>query len=704
MVSESGLVLKLGRHRSYNSVKRFACHAFSRLPEERQTIFFGSHTVLRIKSLIDKVGDELLSYDKYLEAIDALGRLINAVSVKGQPISANKDSQYIMQHIIKDVLCSLIQRENRTTLPEYVRTLALRQSSNAAKIQLIYDELLTEYQWLDCIFKDLSTNTLDIANIALLFDSAERVTFEMGRELFLTAIQCEKLVNDLILISEMCLKPEIRFEWPYAVPKALKDALRQSLSTLSDSNISYETRWSSAIIRCAHEETTSDSMIMLSKIEWLSNNIGSFGSLIPNEKMYELQWNGAMVSETDMLRTKVDKLLKEKANMMREMNTLKKRLALHENVEEVVHDYQPNDQYNMLRNHDSFQLTKVSKSLSPIQHFLILSFTEEHRMATELEKLREWRLSFPKQRIAVQIDSQHGVVMKDCGRVIDLCDDLRRFEGSVLAQNRYRQRAEKMINALLSTPEELEAANSKSIHEIIEELKNTLRSPKDCNFITEKIQNAQNVDDVDAEVTYTLLRDENGKTLLHLSSICDLVSNSSLCAAVNVPREMALIIAEFTVSGMTLKLDTTMVEGISCEPYDAYHDVQNLFDPGNACYSTNGETDCEILIHLSDKNHVKKRGLIGGGDGFVIKDIGLRPPIGGGYTDPVQHMLVWAFYNDDRVQKCVAHIDTKSYEAKYDFFENSMWVKARRILVKLVNPPTLRKLDALQFWMKVVPL
>ena len=147
-----------------------------------------------------------------------------------------------------------------------------------------------------------------------------------------------------------------------------------------------------------------------------------------------------------------------------------------------------------------------------------------------------------------------------------------------------------------------------------------------------------------------------------------------------------------------------MIESISCAAYGSGWDVNNLFK-NERVYCTSKATDCEILINLSDKNHLEKRGHIGGEDGFVITEVGIIAPTNGGYTAPVESVMLWAFYDNEEAQECVAEMNTKGqYETKYDLFENQKWVKARRILLKLMNPETAENVDTKYFWIKVVPL
>ena len=79
-------------------------------PKQRGTLFFGgltfqilirnSHfsspsgeTVLKIELALQRVSDVLRKYDKFMEPINALTRMINGLTLKGQEIVSNKKSQ-----------------------------------------------------------------------------------------------------------------------------------------------------------------------------------------------------------------------------------------------------------------------------------------------------------------------------------------------------------------------------------------------------------------------------------------------------------------------------------------------------------------------------------------------------------------------------------------------------------------------------------
>ena len=212
-----------------DKIMKFDCEKLSCFAEEKETLFFGGKTVLRIKGIIEWSQGQWMRYDKYLEAINVFSRMMDGFSVKEQPIVNRKRDQKVMKRVIRDVLRSLMLRLEEAESPEYVHNLMLYHMSAASRITLLYDELLADYKWLDCILKDENTETLHIADIALLFSHSESITFLMADKYDLSDVECLTLMNDLMLMTKMGLEMIVHFEWPSDVPKVTKINLRRNM-------------------------------------------------------------------------------------------------------------------------------------------------------------------------------------------------------------------------------------------------------------------------------------------------------------------------------------------------------------------------------------------------------------------------------------------------------------------------------------------
>ena len=275
--TESGLLLKVGQYADKDGVMKFECELFSCFPDERETLFFNGNTVLKIKGIMQCIG-KWIHYDKYMEPINAFSRMMNGLSVTEQPISKRKKYQKVMKRIIKDILRALIWKLHEAETPKYVRDLVLFHHSCASRVRLLYDELMTKYQWLHCVLKrtrtrvlrsrytnstdsdsdyewDLNqhvgygqyggyheyiaygtdeTNTLDVANIAVLFCHSDDITFMMEEDGTLSGEECLALIDDMVTISGMALDVNIRFLWPSPMPKSMRSRLENASFGLCD--------------------------------------------------------------------------------------------------------------------------------------------------------------------------------------------------------------------------------------------------------------------------------------------------------------------------------------------------------------------------------------------------------------------------------------------------------------------------------------
>ena len=221
-----GLVMKLGQSHttSGNEVNKFDCEEFSCFPEERETLFFGGDTELRIKGIIQWTQNGWKSYDNFMEPINAIHRMMNAKSLRNQVDWTNATGKKRIQNekrmncIVKDLLGARLE-QNEMECPQYVMKLASYQKSSTKNVRLDYIELKRGYQWINCILKSgkcedskKQIETLNVSNIAVLFNHAESITFVVSGEYDLKEEEWESLVIDLMNIRNMGLTMNFRFE------------------------------------------------------------------------------------------------------------------------------------------------------------------------------------------------------------------------------------------------------------------------------------------------------------------------------------------------------------------------------------------------------------------------------------------------------------------------------------------------------------
>lgn len=219
----------MGQYLDKDDVMKFECEIFSCFPEERETLFFGGDTVLKIKGMLQLTDGKWLKYDKCMEPINAFSRMMNGLSVKDQLIANSKKYQKAMKTIICDALRDLIEQQHEAKTPKYIQDLVRYHLSTTPNVRLLYAELMSEYQWLNSILKSESDDILNIPNIAVLFCKSDEVTFMMPEEAEFSDGACSQLIADIISISKMALDVKVRFLWPSKVPEITKSRIMNVL-------------------------------------------------------------------------------------------------------------------------------------------------------------------------------------------------------------------------------------------------------------------------------------------------------------------------------------------------------------------------------------------------------------------------------------------------------------------------------------------
>ena len=145
-MGDDGIILQLMHYLDIFDVMKFECGVFSCFSDERETLFFGGETVLRIQGICQNVGPKWLRYDIYMEAISALTLMMNGRSIMKLPISTNRKYQRRMVKIIRDLLRHSICLDHDAETPEYIQRLVRFHYDSSPNIVLLHDELLSEYK------------------------------------------------------------------------------------------------------------------------------------------------------------------------------------------------------------------------------------------------------------------------------------------------------------------------------------------------------------------------------------------------------------------------------------------------------------------------------------------------------------------------------------------------------------------------------
>ena len=231
------MMLKVCQSDERDDVSKFECALFSNFAEERESLFFGGDTVLRIKGIMQWVEDKLMQYDQFMEPINAFCRMINGLSLTEEAIVTRKVYKNAMKMLIRDILHCIILQSEKVQSPKYVHDLMTYHHESTTSISLLYRELLTAIEWMSAVFRTESGLHLSICNICTLFCHCESITFLMPNGYTLGPSECRILMDDLTEITKMDLSTSIRFLWPNQIPIKSKENIEEFMGLL------YGTKW-----------------------------------------------------------------------------------------------------------------------------------------------------------------------------------------------------------------------------------------------------------------------------------------------------------------------------------------------------------------------------------------------------------------------------------------------------------------------------
>ena len=94
---------------------------------------------------------------------------------------------------------SLKKVPKQAKLPQYISDL-VKFYSDTKQIKVLYGEVIKEeYEWLHSILKSKTANTVNIANIAVLFHKAEVITFVLTEHDNIRTAEWKALTTGMIL-------------------------------------------------------------------------------------------------------------------------------------------------------------------------------------------------------------------------------------------------------------------------------------------------------------------------------------------------------------------------------------------------------------------------------------------------------------------------------------------------------------------------
>lgn len=210
-----GLVLKLSRAHHTDQlfpVMKFEAEIFSAFPEERECLFFGGKTNLRINGIMQWADGKWRHYDKFMVPLDAFNRMIHGMTLSDYFSKANVKLQR-MNQLIDCLLVDLLSEPDQHVIPSYVKSLVLYQIESTPHIRFGRDAMFN-CDWLDWLFRKSdvnSPNNVDIVSICVAFCNAESITFPLQRKRRFET-EWESLIDDMGLMTELGLSMRMCFE------------------------------------------------------------------------------------------------------------------------------------------------------------------------------------------------------------------------------------------------------------------------------------------------------------------------------------------------------------------------------------------------------------------------------------------------------------------------------------------------------------
>eukprot|EP01084_Bolivina_argentea_P302967 523020_1 len=144
-----GLIIELTKYLDGGDISYFDCSSASSFDTEKEVLFFGGNTLLRISCIWQVYCSKWTSFRKYIEPLNAIFRMIHGLTVIKQHILSHDKEQRVMLKLLTYILCKQ-KEESLTQIPPYIEEL-LTYHISIDTITLNFTELKNEYQWLNSL-------------------------------------------------------------------------------------------------------------------------------------------------------------------------------------------------------------------------------------------------------------------------------------------------------------------------------------------------------------------------------------------------------------------------------------------------------------------------------------------------------------------------------------------------------------------------
>eukprot|EP01084_Bolivina_argentea_P319336 553889_1 len=247
---DGGLIFELRNYKDdIYDVFKFECSRLSAFDREKEVLFFGGDTVLRLSSIWQWYNGKWKCYRKFVEALNSIIRMINGLPIGSPHVVTNKKYQQFICYMLTHRLNS---QPSTFNLPPYIEELLSHHTSKSV-ITLNFNDLVNECKWMSKILmkqSDTEQILISISNICILFSTSDEIVFLMPNGYCVDDVVCKSLINDLGTIANMGMSINIKLKWPTQIPSKNRFSINKYLQQLMRSNWTREFSRDSVLFEC----------------------------------------------------------------------------------------------------------------------------------------------------------------------------------------------------------------------------------------------------------------------------------------------------------------------------------------------------------------------------------------------------------------------------------------------------------------------
>eukprot|EP01084_Bolivina_argentea_P064755 118045_1 len=321
--------MELCKYSNAHDVSCFDCWTVSDFDTESEVLFFGGNSTLQIDCIYQIYNGKWTSYRCYIEAIDSILKIMNAIKIYNGTISWNgKNKMYDMiEYIVTG------KPSNKSALPPYIEKLLMYHLERLPNhIEYYWTDFLEEYNWMKQIFVKRTTNMLIVSNLCNLFSNCKHIIIVMPDFFLINDEFCKSIIDDFDNILHDNIN--LRFQWlPETFPVGNKVIIKEHCDKFAHKVMYVKVTDAAIIITKGHRLHNNNNVNNAIKMEgWLQKKSRHIG-------LWRKRWT---VLTSGYLSTYKNKIVNEHATETIELSTIKSITQSNDTkfVINIVNDYQ----------------------------------------------------------------------------------------------------------------------------------------------------------------------------------------------------------------------------------------------------------------------------------------------------------------------------------------------------------------------------